>query len=423
MSGSPKAAGAALAGSTYLGGLRVLDLLDGASDSGLAVMVGAPLFRNLSTLVLRYVSVRRGMTALAHTTPTPRLRRLHWDTVRPGDAALRELVHSSLFEDLEELQLDRGEIRTEGIRILSERTEWRKVEQLSLAYNDLDEAAVGTLSSIAFPALRRLCLSTTRLTPPALLPLLAAPWISKLERLELLWNSSLGDRGIEALASSPGLANLRHLEVTGCGITAERVRALASSPHLGRLETLDLGNNTFGQAGWTALAEATGLPALTSLALGRTNPTAVGLARLARSPLAERLRRLELPANQLDGAALQTVVSSRLAGLKDLRLDWNPIGDEGARALARAPFRGLVRLDLASCGLGNEGVRALVDGHGFPELAILDLLRVRLSATGKKALLDWPRLSHLAYLSSGYSYGDPPEFLKLGQPVTFIDCP
>jgi hypothetical protein len=307
------------------------------------------------------------------------------------------------------------------VRILGEHSEWRKLEQLSLASNVLERAGVQLLSSIAFPALHRLCLHTTRLTPPALLPLLAASWISNLERLELNWNPSLADRGMETLSSSPALANLRHLDVRGCTITAEGVRALASSPHLGRLETLDLAGNSLGEAGWIALAEATGLPALTSLSLGSTKPTAAGLARFVRSPLAARLRRLELPSNQLDGAALQPFVASGLAGLKDLRLDWNPIGDEGARALARAPFRGLVRLDLANCGVEDDGIRALVESPAFPELAILDLLRSRLTAAGKKALLNWPRYSRLAYLASTYAYGDPLEFLKLAQPVTFDD--
>ena len=115
------------------------------------------------------------------------------------------------------------------------------------------------------------------------------------------------------------------------------------------------------------------VPALTALDLRSVGATAEDLALLAHSRPAERLRRLDLSNNKLNGEALQGFVSSRLVNLKDLHLSWNWLGEEGGRALAEAPFHGLVRLGLRACRLGRYGLAALLGTHGFLELSLLDL--------------------------------------------------
>jgi hypothetical protein len=47
-------------------------------------------------------------------------------------------------------------------------------------------------------------------------------------------------KGIRALADSPRLANLSHLEIGENNIGEEGVRALAESPHLQKLQGLNL---------------------------------------------------------------------------------------------------------------------------------------------------------------------------------------
>ncbi len=418
ISGSPKAAGEALARSPHLSGLRALDVPDGMGDACLAALVGAPVFRSLSTLALRYVAVRKGATGLANVVPAPRLSRLHWLYVRAG-AALGPLLQSPALAEAVELVLDRGDPGT--AQAIAGRSTWPRLARLSLAGNALGEAGVAALAgATCFRALRRLCLGRTELGPTLLAPILAASWLSGLERLELGGNE-LGDAGAEALANAPALANLRHLDLTGNNLTPKGAFALANSPYLARLETLDLSTSSLGDDGMAALADGTGLPSLTALALRSTGPKAEGLARLARSPLAARLRRLDLTNNKLDGNCLQSLVSSRLGGLKDLRLAWASIGEEGARALASAPFRGLVRLDMLNCKLGDAGMRALLGTHGFPDLAILTLLQAGIGAEGRAALLRWSRLPHLAHLSGAYSYGDGPELLNPSRSATFSE--
>src|SRR5205823_14578123 len=101
-------------------------------------------------------------------------------------------------------------------------------------------------------------------------------------------------------------------------------------------------------------------------------------------------------------------------------LNWNPVGEKGARALAEAPFRGLVRLDLRASRLGDAGLRALLGTHGFAELAILDLWEAGFNKKGERALVRWPRLPPLAYGGSTYYLGDAAALLlPLRQHPTF----
>jgi uncharacterized protein (TIGR02996 family) len=413
--GPSKAAGEALARSPHLSGLRVLDVPEGMGDACLESLVASPILQSLSTLAFRFPSVRRGAAALAQCVPAPRIVRLRWEYVRPG-AALRDLLLSPVLAEVVELQLEQAEISAAGARAFAERGAWPRLQRLSLAGNPLKEGGAQALAGdLGFPALRHVHLGATGLDARSLRTLLSAPWASGLEHLDLRANK-LGDGGAEAVASTAALANLRSLDLVRAEIGPKGARALANSPHLARLESLDLSDNSLGEDGVAALAGATGLPSLTALSLDATGLNAEGLARLARSPLPGRLRRLDLSRNRLDRGALQALVSSELAGLKELRLNWNSVGEEGAQALARAPFRGLVRLELAHTRLGDAGVDALLETHGFPCLAILNLYGAGHGRGAEAALLRWPRLSHLARFSShGYS-GSSPELRAMLRP-------
>jgi uncharacterized protein (TIGR02996 family) len=415
LSGSPRLAGQALARSPYLNGLRILEIPDGIGDVALEAIARSPICQGLTTLALRYTAASKGISALASARPAPPLRRLLLDCVRPGPGLL-DLGPSPALDGLEELHLERADLFLAGIEALANRPDWPRLRRLLLAGNDLREPGLRALAAgRGFRALRYLCLERTGLDAGALPHLLSAPWASGLERLDLS-SCHLGDAGAEVLANAPCLANLRRLDLGDCGLGATGLRALANSPHLTHLQTLDLGGNALGD-GLSALADADGLPALTALDLHSTGVTKASLAQLANAPLASRLRRLNLQNNKLDGDALQALISSRLTELKDLRLTWNPVGVEGTRALANGPFRGLVRLELRNTRIGDAGVRAFLGTHGFPHMALLDIWQSGIDTEGRKALLRWPRLPHLAHLWIGYRRDDDPMFQDLARYV------
>jgi uncharacterized protein (TIGR02996 family) len=406
VSGSQEVAGQALARSPYLSGLRVLELSAGMGDTGLEAMVQAPLFRNLSTLRLHSVPLRKSAAALARSGP--RLRRLLCSDVLPTEAGLRQLATSDTLAGLVELQMDGPGLDSRHAQALARRSEWPCLERLSLAQNRLEDEGFHALASIPeLRKLRRLCLKQTRLSAQGLSRLLAAPWAAGLEWLDLSHNPT--EPYLLTLASAPRLKNLRYLGLNWCGIDDDGLRALAGARHLDRLETLDLTGNRLGDAGLMALVEADNLPSLTALVLQSTGISAAGLARLARSPLAGRLRRLDLSNTHLEGDAVRALAAGPLSQLKDLRLGGNRLGEEGVRALAEGPFQDLVRLELPWCVLGDSGVRDLLRTHGFPHLTFLDLAGTHLGIGGREALAAWPRLAHLAYLGIARQSGDPPE--------------
>src|SRR5262249_7295048 len=124
--------------------------------------------------------------------------------------------------------------------------------------------------------LTSLGLSYSALGPEEVHVLTASPFLGGLRSLSLDGDEALEDDGVGVLAGCPGLAGLESLSLFDAGLSAEGVRALASSPHLRRLKVLDLAENF-------------------------TGPRAA-------------------------------------AALEELYLDWNRIGDKGAKALAASPW-------------------------------------------------------------------------------------
>src|SRR5262249_52934588 len=127
----------------------------------------------------------------------------------------------------------------------------------------------------------------------------------------------------------------------------EALGRLAASPHLSRLAALDLGGNTFDREGLAALARSSALPRLASLA-----PQPCGLDQDALGGLDK------------GGASLR---------LTTLNLAENPLGEEGAHALARSPLCAHLRsLCLRHTNLYANEVTCLSSAN-FARLHALDL--------------------------------------------------
>jgi uncharacterized protein (TIGR02996 family) len=422
-----KAIGVALANATQLAGLRVLDVAEGMGDGSLVALAQAPWFAGLSTLAIRYGSgIRKTAPAWAKSPHAPRLRRIDWYFVQPGKVGMRELALSPLMAEVVDMRLEKHFIGPAEAEALAARQQWSRLRRLDLKGNSIDEQAMQALAGrIRFPALRSLNLYNNKLDAAGLQALLAAPWLAGVEWLDLTYNA-FGDEGAKALAAAPGLANLRHLVLSMCGISAAGIRALASSPHLARLETLKLGldHSTPADESMAALTEGRGLPALKALSflVGGSfgqGLTADGARRLAASPLAGRLRYLDLRGNELGDEGVTALAVPALAGLTDLDLSFNRFGEEGAAALAAGPFRRLVRLDLRGCALDDAAIRALLRRDAFPALALLDLSSPGYSGPHNEPLLKWPQLRHLAWLHADCRQDDDSIFLRLARPVAF----
>ncbi len=180
-------------------------------------------------------------------------------------------------------------------------------------------------------------------------------------------------RAAEVVASAPFTA-LSSLDLGP--ITEAGLRALAASPHLGNLTHLNLLASPIGDG---------------------------GMAALCGSGLAHTLRRVEFPNTAISDVAVNALTKSPLfAHMYGPRLNlmMNRIGDEGLKAIAASEhllrFRELV---LRENVVGDDGVEALAASPFAANLAFLDFWRNRITDRGAFALARSPHLNQVMDLS------------------------
>jgi uncharacterized protein (TIGR02996 family) len=215
----------------------------------------------------------------------------------------------------------------------------------------------------------------------------ASPWLERLTRLHL--SLLIGPRGMEVLAASPHLKNLRQLGLSGNVISTTGARALAKSPHLTRLTDLNLDGNRIGAAGAEALAGSPNMAGLTTLNLGGNNLGSAGVEWLATSARLANLKELWLHRNSISESGARALAGSRhLARLEALHLDSNEIGADAIVLLAASStLVSLSYLSVRANRTGGTGLRALPPTERRIPLTQLDLSENNIDAAGVKGLL------------------------------------
>jgi uncharacterized protein (TIGR02996 family) len=249
---------------------------------------------------------------------------------------------------------------------------------------------------------------------------------------------------VAGLACCPWLARLENLDLSAKGITPADVRTLLGSPHLTGLRQLDLGYNELGVDGARALAQGQPLPRLEQLVLRSSgfDDSAVhelanmrlarlrhldlsgnrfgpeGLPALLRSSLLARLRVLRLGDCDLGPEGVEQLAEVNLPELKELYLDSNELGPDGALALARCSWaQQLEVLDLRSNQVEDEGVQALTASPYLTGLVKLDLGSADVGPESARALANWPGLGQLEALHLWSNWwGDEGVSLLAGAP-------
>jgi uncharacterized protein (TIGR02996 family) len=195
----------------------------------------------------------------------------------------------------------------------------------------------------------------------------------------------LGDAEAAQLASAP-LGPLTRLLLGNNQIGSAGVVALSESAHLGALGRLDLSHNAVGTRGLTALLSSAGLAGLVQLDLRKAQLGPESLGTLRISPW-QGLRVLRLSDNALGPADAEAIADCRVLGkLEQLYLARNALGDEGARALARAALPSLETLGLESNGIGDRGASALAESETLSSLRELLVQNNSLGPAGQLAL-------------------------------------
>jgi Tfp pilus assembly protein PilF len=299
-----------------------------------------------------------------------------------------------------------------GLRLLAvaasrgiDRETWRRLGELEslthlILYAPLDAEALDAVARLS--NLKVLALHGGAPSDEDLLRL------KRLSRLEVLAlpEATIGDRGLEALASLP----LRTLTLSGSGTTGKGLEAIAER---GRLRELEIGFSGIPEAAARSLARLRSLEYL-DLNLqrwqdadpGTTLRALEGLKSLGLSwaPLGGldwlgelgSLRRLSLHQSSLRSLA----GIERASGLRELSLPDASIRDEMLPPLGRI---GTLRaLDLKSAPLSGLG---LGDLRGLPRLTHLNLFNcVHLSDGGIDELVRFPALEELNLGSCVFPY-------------------
>lgn len=278
----------------------------------------------------------------------------------------------------------------DGFEALKKAAEANAVDTFSLHLSAADEAAWRQL--IESDLLRRVvALASSSSLASEALPrsvfeaLAKCPALTNLQ--QLAFGPAMAADGLAALANSPHLSGLIALHLRDVPIELKsaltllrafreqltwlRLERLHLGPDLTQafsdpwplLESLQLVATPLGDEGADNLARAT-MPALTELDLSAASITTAGSARLAASPILDRVESLTLSRNEIGAQGSKALAESpHTRKLKHVRFAGCGIKDDGARAIAASGWK-LETLDVSKCFLFNGAALASADFLG-----------------------------------------------------------
>lgn len=221
---------------------------------------------------------------------------------------------------------------------------------------------------------------------------LPAPALEIENAMVILWSTAVtsdgrGDYVARALGTLVRPAHLESFALRGSLLTNEGVERLQE--FLTGIAHLDLTENDLGDAALSRIARWPGTaPSLRSLRFDQNKLTARGITALAEAELPE-LATLSLRNCNLGGACVRRLLAGSLPNVTELSLGANPLGDDGAEAIAESEGAGrFERLELAACGITDAGARRLANAPQLRSIGGLDLRGNRYGDLGRKMLHD-----------------------------------
>lgn len=272
-----------------------------------------------------------------------------------GDEGVGLLCREMLLPNssLESLKLDLKECSHEGILQLVRVVRGKeKLKRLSLLLNNVGEEGACSLSEVATgPHLEEFSLYATQLD---------------------LHDKSIGDAGVAVLCKALQTPRKLHsLCIAQSGVTGAGVESLISTLHTNKTIThLDLNSNQIDSEGAISLAQHLKSTTCKLYALildsnhkiGNDGAKAIALALCENSSL--QVLRLGSCDVGKRGAERFATALSQNETLQELGLRGNvEVGDQAVELISRGlrANRGLHKLDLSSCGVGDEGCAHLAE--------------------------------------------------------------
>lgn len=189
--------------------------------------------------------------------------------------------------------------------------------------------------------------------------------------------------GVRALTDSPALDSLTWLmvgKIGQWGIDPNALAELVASPRLTKVRSLTISSNYAGKAVATALANSKNLGKLDELGLVCVALGPKEFGAVVASPKLKQLRRLNLQGNGIGDSGVRSLVQSKLLRLEELNLKYNGLTAKSARLLAAWPGLRSVRvLEVGGAQFGVDGVHEFLESEylGSLEKLILPAWEIR----------------------------------------------
>src|SRR5262249_39497992 len=162
-------------------------------------------------------------------------------SIKPAQA--RSLAGAAHLAGLRRLLAANNPLAVEGVAALAGSPHLARLDHLSLSGSAIGDEGLAAVTSGRLARLPRVGLVSHNLSGKGLQWLMAWPALAGVEALDLAHNAAVGDAGACLLAGCPAVANLRRLSLACCGIGPAGGHALAESPYLGNLCHLNLTAN------------------------------------------------------------------------------------------------------------------------------------------------------------------------------------
>ena len=384
-------------------------------------LLHSPQLSNLSELILANHQLKSSLRLLAKTPHLKSLQKLSLESSDTDDDALYYLLNSRYIKNLKHLDLSSSKVK-DFCSVSDEIA--ANLEELDLSNTCLTNSGLSRLAKL--PNLRVLNLSKTNISSQSLELIATSKNFSKLEELNFDDCAEITAEGIEALANSTTLTNLKTISFRGIYnsqtgyIPIKTILELEKLPNLEHLETsLNPQNDEeFQQILESKLlaphaAESIQTDAHLKAFLEHPNTTPLksdcpalrkitnqGLQMLADSPKALTLKELNLEGEIFTDSSLAIIANSPyFCNLKILDLPGSLITSTGIKALAESEhLKKLQDLDASLPSLGNEALVLIANSPNFANLEILRLTDCNIDDQGAIALTNSPYLKNLRLL-------------------------
>jgi len=350
----------------HRGRLRMLQVGDLSYNAVGRAIAGTPELAGLESLSLA-VATDEDLTEIATAAHLTRLRRLRLTIANLDSRSVEALGRSEALSSLE--VLDFGRATLVSPKHTSRLPAFARLRELRCRGTFFASHGAVALATGARD-LEVLDLEGVKLGDAGARALLRGETaLAKLRHLDVS-GTGLSDDGFAGLIDALEVPGLRRLACGDNAFSSKAPAAIAASRTLGELQQLFLASCPLGDAGATALVTSAQLPALRVLNLARTQCGHDTLEALGAGDLGARLVSLDLSHNAVDDRGLGALVAGRrLDRLERLVLDGVMLSPAGIRALTAAPLATHLR-SLVISKLGSDAAAQLARAE-LPELRML----------------------------------------------------